>query len=603
MLAKPFFLTLSLALSVQATARPRCKTTPSDAAWPSLEEWSVLNKSINGNLIQTVPVASSCWPGNPFHSTLSCDVVKANWTSGQFHAGLAESIDYPLYSNNSCLPPGASGYTETAGCRLGGLPEFIVNATSASQVATAMKWAAMRNIRIVVKGTGHDLNGRSSGAFSLSIWTRGLRGIRRNASWPTPGSREEPQDVFIVGSGETWGDVLHEALAAGRVVTTGQDPSVGLGGYIQGGGHGPLSSTYGLAANQVLQVTIATTQGQVLVANDAENEDLFWAVRGGGGGQFGVVTEYVIRSHPAPAQVASGVLKISPASGSGTQASWKAGAVLMRHWPDLVDAGLTGSATMATGESALRFGSSVTTGLAITQVFFGYNMTFAQLNTLVEPLIAEIRSRTCNASLELAWSTSTFSDYASFYKSISGSDAAGGPSLETSRLLGRAELVKTPLPTAVHYLQTALQAENSTAGMFATVGLQGGPGIANVPEKRWGAVNPAWRSAYVHFISGGVEIEPDKRGGAKAALAHAAAWLEDVKEGLWRRWAPTTGAYMNEANPYNTHWKEDYYGSNYGKLLEIKNKYDPTESLYVLSGVGSDKWDYNLDTGRLCKIG
>ncbi|KAM3477718.1 hypothetical protein MY5147_002568 [Beauveria neobassiana] len=602
MLANPLFLTLSLALSVQATARPRCKSTPSDAAWPSFDEWSILNKTINGTLIQTVPVASSCWPGNPFHSSLSCEVVKANWTSGQFHAGLPESIDYPLCSNNSCLPPGAGGYNETAGCHLGGLPEFIVNATSAWQVATAMKWAAKHNIRIVVKGTGHDLNGRSSGAFSMSIWTRGLRGIQRNASWLTPGSRE-PQDVFIVGSGETWGNVLDEALAVGRVVTTGQDPSVGLGGYIQGGGHGPLSSTYGLASHQVLQVTIVTTQGQILVANDAKNEDIFWAVRGGGGGQFGVVTEYVIKSHPAPAQVASGVFKITPTGQDETQSCWKAGAILMRHWPDLIDAGLTGSATMATGETALRFGSPVATGVAITQVFFGYNMTSATLNTLVEPLIADICSSTSNKSLELAWSTSTFNDYASFYKTISGSDVAGGLSLETSRLLGRAELVETPLPTSMSYLQTALQAENSTAGMFATIGLQGGPGITNMPENRWGAVNPAWRAAYVHFISGGVKIEPSKQGGAKAALIHAAAWLEEVKEGLWRRWAPTTGAYMNEANPYNTHWKRDYYGRNYDKLLQIKKKYDPTESLYVLSGVGSDKWDYDLDTGRLCKIG
>lgn len=56
-----------------------------------------------------------------------------------------------------------------------------------------------------------------------------------------------------MGSGQTWGDILDKALSLGRVVTTGQDPSVGLGGYIQGGGHGPLSSTYGLAAHQVLQ--------------------------------------------------------------------------------------------------------------------------------------------------------------------------------------------------------------------------------------------------------------------------------------------------------------------------------------------------------------
>lgn len=58
----------------------------------------------------------------------------------------------------------------------------------------------------------------------------------------------------MVGSGQTWGDVLDKDLSLGRIVTTGQDPSVGLGGYIQGGAHGPLSSTYGPAAHQVLQM-------------------------------------------------------------------------------------------------------------------------------------------------------------------------------------------------------------------------------------------------------------------------------------------------------------------------------------------------------------
>jgi FAD/FMN-containing dehydrogenase len=66
---------------------------------------------------------------------------------------------------------------------------------------------------------------------------------------------------------------------------------VGLGGHIQGGGYSPHSSTYGLAPDQVLQVNSVTTQGDILVANDTAHQDLFWAVRGGGGGSYGVVTE------------------------------------------------------------------------------------------------------------------------------------------------------------------------------------------------------------------------------------------------------------------------------------------------------------------------
>lgn len=142
-----------------------CKTTPFDAEWPSIEEWSALNTSISGALLKTSPVASSCYNGNPFNSTTPCEDVEENWVQAPFHAELPESIDNPLYANNSCLPPGATGYTEQKGCDVGALPQYIVNATSEAQVAAAMVWAAERNIRIVVKGTGHDMNGRQATKF------------------------------------------------------------------------------------------------------------------------------------------------------------------------------------------------------------------------------------------------------------------------------------------------------------------------------------------------------------------------------------------------------------------------------------------------------
>ena len=137
-----------------------CKATPYTSAWPSELDWQALNSSIDGRLLNTVPAASSCWSGNPYGSQVSCDTVDANWTSGIFHAARPESIDYPIWANNSCLPPGASGFNRQQGCELGGLPEFIVNATQECHVATALKWASERNVRVSVKGTGHDMNGR-----------------------------------------------------------------------------------------------------------------------------------------------------------------------------------------------------------------------------------------------------------------------------------------------------------------------------------------------------------------------------------------------------------------------------------------------------------
>lgn len=154
------FTGAALAIPAPSNSSRSCKVTPFDSEWPSIAEWNSLNSSIGGRLLQTTPVASSCWTANPFGSQVPCDIVDANWTNSKFHASLPESVGAPIFANNSCLPPDGNGFLESKGCHLGGLPSYIVNATTEQQVATAMKWAAKRNMRIVVKGTGHELNGR-----------------------------------------------------------------------------------------------------------------------------------------------------------------------------------------------------------------------------------------------------------------------------------------------------------------------------------------------------------------------------------------------------------------------------------------------------------
>ncbi|EOD52544.1 putative isoamyl alcohol protein [Neofusicoccum parvum UCRNP2] len=352
-----------------------------------------------------------------------------------------------------------------------------------------MKWASQRNIRITVKGTGHDLNGRSSGAYSLSIWTRNFNHITYHDTWTLPSNATEPH-VISFGSGNGWGPILTTALQHNRVVTTGQDPSVGPGGYIQGGGHGPLSRTYGLGAHQVLQATIITTNGTTLTANAATNPDLFWALRGGGGGQYGVVTEYVIKTHPAP-RVTTGTLSLLPSTAS-PNASWPAAAALLALLPSLQDAGLAGAATLATGASATRFSPALdapTAGVVATQVLWGLNMTSAALTALVAPVAAAVRAA-ANGSVAVSWAPGNQTDYATFFAAISGSDAAGSGAVASSRLLGRRHLGGLPREKLTAFLRGSLAARNQTAGTFVTVGLQGGPGVAGVEEGSWGAVNP-----------------------------------------------------------------------------------------------------------------
>lgn len=125
--------------------------------------------------------------------------------------------------------------------------------------------------------------------------------------------------------------------------------------------------------------------------------------------------------------------------------------------------------------------------------------------------------------------------------------------------------------------------------------------MRNTPVERRGALLPAWQDAYLHFIANNGDIDTTNKT-PQAALEDAAVFYEERTEKMWREWNPEGGAYMNEANAFNAEFKHDFYGENYQRLLDIKKKFDPQESLYVLSGVGSDGWDYNLDTGKLCRV-
>ncbi|OTB07150.1 hypothetical protein M426DRAFT_83980 [Hypoxylon sp. CI-4A] len=591
-MANILFATLALSMGTAAFAQASCKLTPSDANWPTTADWQALNDTLGGSLIATRPAASSCYDGNPFDSPFSCDLVETNWTQSAFHASLPESIDYPIFANNSCLPPGANGYNQTLlGCHISGLPVYTVKATSAEQISAAVAWASARDIRIVVKGTGHDLNGRSAGAYALSIWTHSLKSIKHESQWQLPAGGTD--DVFIVGSGNNWGEITEAAAAEGRVCISGQDPTVGLGGFIGAGGHGPLSSHYGLSADNIYQATVVTTSGDILVANDAQNQDLIWAIRGGGPGLYGVVTEYVLKSHPIPKTVAAASLSMSLSTNSTSyNTSWAGFAAFMMSLPDSMDEGLTGNGNII----------SSTTGVTISMEYFGYNMTTENLAALLERVKASILAQDHGSALNVTISEPVlYPSYLDFFDYLKSTAAgAGSTSLISSRVLGRTDLSDLSVCQLQYHLKQVMQSETEGSGSRMVVGLQGGQGPAQVESNMRGALNPVWRTGYVHTIVTGSNL--DLTIPPQDALSAAASWTEEVKEAAFREWAPTAGAYINEANPYSSSWKHDFYGDNYDALLELKNKYDPTGSLYVLSGVNSDAWEYNLTTGKLCRV-
>jgi FAD/FMN-containing dehydrogenase len=142
--------------------------------------------------------------------------------------------------------------------------------------------AKKNNIRLIVKNTGHDYLGRSSGPKSLSIWVHYVTGIKTHASSFQPKGCDFKIEgsAITAGAGTQMYEVYKAAGAVNRTVVGGMGRTVGLGGFISGAGHSILSPRYGLADDNVLEVEMVTPSGQIITANECQNTDLFWATRG-----------------------------------------------------------------------------------------------------------------------------------------------------------------------------------------------------------------------------------------------------------------------------------------------------------------------------------
>ncbi|KAL4972288.1 hypothetical protein BDW66DRAFT_154851 [Aspergillus desertorum] len=554
LLGLPLLPSLAAAGSVVAAPQNRtCKLTPHDAAWPSNEDWSALNASIAGTLIRTTPAASSCYPGNPFNALTNCTDVTAHWSYAAYHAAWPESVDYSIYTTIRVF-------------RLG------LTATTEEQIGIAMKWADERDIRIVVKGTGHDMNGRSTGAYALSIWTHNLNHFRHDPAWRIPGTNSTA-NVAILGSGNNWGSAYTAVHKISRTLVGGED-----------------------ATHSLYQVTVITPDGRRLIANDVQNKDLFWAVRGAGGGQFGVVTEFVLATHPVPETVVSGGLTFPVGADHSnlSEASWDALVETARSIPDLMDWGLTGTIMALTGaQSNSLLGLSINgtlPGVAGVISLTGFNTTIAAMNTTVNDLAVRLLTA---AGKKVTITPQTLQPVLR-RKQLDQQPSARPP---------RAS--RHPARRSRHYLRQILTPATGSSGSMALFGLQGGPGTSSVPELRRGSVHPAWRRAYAHLMTYGAPVNASAD--ASMALKNEVDWYEKHIEPVWREWTGVNGgSYANQGNVFSSTWKEDFYGPRnseiYERLLKIKRKYDPRESLFVWGGVGGDEWDYDLHTGLLCRV-
>ncbi|KAJ0307612.1 hypothetical protein Brms1b_009970 [Colletotrichum noveboracense] len=497
-------------------------------------------------------------------------------------------VFFPLRAYMSSLP---IQYSQLI-CTLGTNPPFAVNVTSTDDIVAALRFARENNLRVVVKSTGHDVLGRSDGFGGLEIWLRYFRnGIDFQPAYvSSTGCDATPWtgSAMKLGGAYMWGESYAAARENNVVVVGGGSSTVcSTGGWMQGGGHGPASHTFGLGADQVLEAEVVLANGTLLTANACQNQDLFYANRGGGPGTYGVVLSTTIKAYPQLKATVQN-LQIAAKDGASRDTFLDALTTLYTSIPELVEAGFAGYPHWQVDGPAPSFNNFTT---AYSHAIYAFNKSQDEVEAAGKFLL----DRISNFSDVLFVNSSyvSYPDYWSFFGNTSVDDnPVGLMAASGSRLLDTAAVSNR---TTVRSLLDVLA---GAPGEFVTnvISLVSGGQVWKDGSDKSSAVLPAWRTAVLHqsvarILSNDISAE---------------TWDEvhhDVtynKIGAMKALAPGMGSYMNEGDALDPDWKASFYGENYDKLLSIKNVYDPESMFYCPTCVGSDMWEAD-GAGRLCR--
>lgn len=470
----------------------------------------------------------------------------------------------PFFANGTCDP-----YNPVSRpCTLGNYNVYTVNVTRPDHISKTVRFATKHNIRLVVRNTGHDYNGKSTGAGALGIWTHHIKHLKiHDYKDDHYGGK-----AMTMGAGVQGFEAYEAADRANLQVVGGECPTVGLaGGYSQGGGHSALASRYGLAADQVLEWKVIDGRGKMRTARrDNENSDLFWALSGGGGGTYAVVYEMTSKAHPGTP--VSGLHLSFNNTNISQDTFYEAISIFHTNLPALVDAG------------AMSIWFYTNTTFSISPLT-GPNIPKAELISLLQPFIEALNRIGIHYIMRA-------SQYSSYYNQFKGEQGTIG--------VGEAQYGGWLIPRYLvedsnEELTKAYREITENGGTFIGVGLNVSHEVAG---DVYNSVLPAWRETII-----ATTLTTPWKWGSENYEEMVALQLKmtEIFMPKLEAIAPHSGAYMNEGDFRQPHWQKAFYGRNYRTLRNIKAKYDPNDVFFGKTAVGSDKWAERQD-GRLCRV-
>ncbi|MEV7091612.1 FAD-binding oxidoreductase [Amycolatopsis sp. NPDC051045] len=471
-------------------------------------------------------VAAACGPDSPTAPVAS--TAPAATTSAPPATGLPSGPpnwdELRTQLTGGLLRPVSEGY-DTAKLAFNPLfdsnnPVAVATASTVQDVQACVQAAAGR-VTIAARSGGHSYAGYSVPEGGLVVDVAALNKI------------EVQGGKAVIGAGAKLKDVYAALARAGRALPAGSCPTVGIAGLTLGGGIGVLARKYGLTCDHLSSAQVVVADGRTLTASAGSEPDLFWALRGGGGGNFGIVTEFTFDTDPAPEDLTVFSLHFPAGAAAGVLAAWQQWIASMppELWANLVLSG--GSPVQC------RVGGCYVGGTA-------------GLNTLLNNL-------TTNAGARPTQRVVKSLDYLGAMKYFEGSS-------NRQSFVASSRIITTPV---------------DAAKLVAVA--DGRPGMDLLIDGLGGAVaGPAKdATAFWHRDAlASVQVYAPATAKTRATVTKS---VGEVVAGLAA--AGAGGGYVNYIDPALPDWKAAYYGDNAGRLKDVAQKYDPDSVFRFGQGV------------------
>lgn len=542
-----------------------------------------MNKQVNGHLSKVTSPLSPCI--NDSNSS-SCKKV-------------LQDLENPYFIETQ---PAATQSNGWFGAWNAAVSSYVIAVENAQEIAYAVDFARKYRIKLVVKGTGHDYLGRSNAPDSLLIWTHPMRKATLRHHFIPQGcpSSQHPVTAVTVAAGTRWIEVYKEVTTRhGRYVQGGGCTTVGAaGGFIQGGGFGSFSKKFGTGAAGILEAEVVTADGKIRIANACQNQDLYWALKGGGGGTYGIVSQITLKTHDLPIQFGH----IKGTITAKSEADYKnLIAYFIKFYREHLNNEHWGEQVALTPNNEMKF----------SLAFQGVDKS--DVDRIWQPFYEWLAQNPTHYQSSLSSASRAAKNYwdydyliANQPNSIVSNHQKDTPAGEFWWASNQAEVSMYITYYLSFYLPFKLfNPENEEhlakalfhASRFTEISLHFNKGLSGasaeaIARQKNTAMNPeVLDAAALVIIAGGQQhTYPDVHGHSPDVMK-AKKSVEKAQQAmdLLHSLSPNSGTYSNEADYFLKNWQSALWGSNYSKLLQIKHRYDPNNLFTCHHCVGSEE--------------